>query len=182
MFILETITIVGFLTLLFTQKLSWKVLLNFILIGGSIYFVESYNLNNFLEAGIICILATLIWSLLSSTNSFFDILRKTALTNFICIIGMIVIQNAWIPFVCYITGKDLSYVLSNIYMFGLPCRAIEYIILIFIYIFKVKPTIVSGALTTIAKTTVKSASIWWVYQKKEPKILKLEGNNDKNMY
>ena len=167
-FILETITIVCFLTLLFygETKLSWKHALSFVLIGASIYFSEVVFENTFFIISAVLILSTVIWYIIMQ-NKFFKVL----ITNAICLIGMAVIQ-VWIPLYLLISGNDYSIIQNNQYLYGLPCRIIEYIILFLIFVFKIKPKIASKGLTKLVSKAAMTSSLWWVYEPKQPKCLR----------
>lgn len=173
MFILETITIVGLLTLLFWGKdrPSFRHAVAFILTALSIWLIESLSLNDFAEAGLIILISTIWWYLCVRTDmKNGTLIWKTFLTNLISMIGIWLIQIAWIPFYLYIMKLDLNYVVANEFWFGLPCRIVEYIILALIYIFAVRPAIGAKSIETIGKAIGKyNFSILWVYTPKTPK-------------
>jgi hypothetical protein len=171
MFILETITIVGLLTLLFwgTMKPSWKHATIFILTAASIFLIELQNFNDFAEAGIIILCSTFCWGLILPEENFVKLALKSLLTNLISMAGIWLIQIAWIPFYLYVMKLDLNYVAANEFWFGLPCRIVEYIILALIYIFAVRPAIGAKSIETLGKAFGKyNFSILWVYEPKSP--------------
>jgi cyclic lactone autoinducer peptide len=164
MFILESITIFAFLAILFVIPFRPRYVFSFGIICAAIYVCELIT-NPFLMAVAIIMSVSIIWTVFHevSINTFL----KALVTNFICLLAMLAIQF-WIPLYILITGTtDI-----NELLFGIPCRLLEYITLFIIYSVKVKPIILSKALTGIAKATVKPASIWWVYQPKIPRGLK----------
>lgn len=169
MFILEAFTIVGLLTIMFYNqlgaKLGYKHLIVFILTCGAIYGSELIQIPLVPE---LCILisSTLIFCVIMKVS-----IVKTFITNLICLVGMLIIQF-WIPLYSLITNTSTETISNNFSFYGLPCRAVEYIILFLIYSFKIKPAIVSQSVLKLASNVSRTTSIWWVYQPKEPKCLK----------
>lgn len=170
MFILESITIFVFFALLFVVKLSPKYILTFVAICGAVYFSEMFSNPLFLSAFVI-LSTTIIWTITYRIN--FDTLKKSFITATVCNIAMLLIQF-WIPLYCLVTNTDPGSI--NEFIFGLPCRLIEYVILFGIYLVKVKPLLVyettSNLVLKAAKNSTRLASIWWVYQPKVPKSLR----------
>jgi cyclic lactone autoinducer peptide len=153
---------------MFTIKFHPKYIAAFVLTIAAVYASELLNNSVFISLSII-ISVTIIWTLFYSVS--WNTLWKSLLTSSICIAGMLVIQF-WIPLYLLVTNSDPTVINSNVFMFGLPCRVIEYAILSGIYIFRVKPIIASMGLTALAKRVTTAASIWWVYEPKPPKSLR----------
>jgi len=166
MFILESITIFALLAILFVIPFKIRYILSFIVISAVVYVCELIQ-NPVLMAGTIVLSISIAWTIFHNISV--STFLKALVTNFVCMIAMLFIQF-WIPLYVLITGVDPSTI--NEWLFGLPCRLVEYIILFLIYIFKVKPIIASKALMGLAKGTASTASIWWVYQPKEPRGIK----------
>lgn len=170
----EAITVFAFLSILFYgsyKPSALKFIFSFLFIFVNIITGDMIS-NELLGAALIIILSAAIWTIITKgldLSYFF----KSLLTIFICLTGMLVIQ-IWVPIYIMLTKQTTDILKDTMtqFYFSIPCRIMEYIILVFIYVFKIKPILAAKGLTAISKGIVKPASIWWVYTPKMPKGLR----------